>query len=92
MFHPNAWGTYMSASFYENEEVNELLDQARAAVDTEEQYELYGKVQEIVADEAAALFIANPLHRMAHRDRVKDYNFVGVLGYDLTWYPLRIEE
>ncbi|MDH4137747.1 MAG: ABC transporter substrate-binding protein, partial [Anaerolineae bacterium] len=65
MFHPNAWGNYMSCSFYENPEVSALLEQARAAVDTEKQYELYGKAQEIVADEAAALFIANPLHRMA---------------------------
>lgn len=92
MFHPNAWGTYMSSSFYENPEVSDLLEQARSAVETEEQFEYYGKVQEIIGDEAAALFIANPLHRMAHRDRVSGYNFLGVLGYDLTWYPLRVTE
>lgn len=91
MFHPNAWGTYMSCSYYDNPEVSELLEQARATVDTEKRYELYGKVQEIVADEAAALFIANPMHRMAHRDRVTGYTFLGVLGYDLTWYPLRVK-
>lgn len=91
MFHPNAWGTYMSCSFYENAEVSALLEEARATVDVEKQYELYGKAQEIVADEAAALFIANPLHRMAHRDRVTGYTFIGVLGYDLTWYPMRVK-
>jgi peptide/nickel transport system substrate-binding protein len=92
MFHPNAWGTYMSSSYYENPEVSDFLEQARAATDTEEQFGYYGQVQEIVTDEAAALFIANPLHRMAHRDRVDGYNFLGVLGYDLTWYPLRVAE
>jgi peptide/nickel transport system substrate-binding protein len=91
MFHPDAWGTYMSASFYENPEVSDLLVKARASTDVDEQYELYGKVQEIVADEASALFIANALHRMAHRDDITGYNFLGVLGYDLTWYPLRVE-
>jgi peptide/nickel transport system substrate-binding protein len=91
MFHPNAWGTYMSCSYYENPEVSGLFEQARTTVDADERYELYGKGQEIVADEAAALFIANPLHRMAHRDRVTGYTFVGVLGYDLTWYPMRVK-
>jgi peptide/nickel transport system substrate-binding protein len=91
MFHPNAWGTYMSCSYYENSEVSDLLAQARPTVDTDQRYELYGKVQEIVGDEAAALFIANPLHRMAHSDRVTGYTFVGVLGYDLTWYPMRVK-
>jgi len=91
MFHPNAWGTYMSCSYYENPEVSSLFEQARTTVDADERYELYGKGQEIVADEAAGLFIANPLHRMAHRDRVTGYTFVGVLGYDLTWYPMRVK-
>jgi len=90
MFHPNAWGTYMSCSFYENPEVTRLLEEARVTVDTEKRYELYGKAQEIIADEAAALFIANPLHRIAHRDRITGYTFLGILGYDLTWYPLRV--
>jgi peptide/nickel transport system substrate-binding protein len=91
MFHPNAWGTYMSCSYYENPEVSELCEQARVTVDSEGRYDLYGQAQAIVAEEAGALFIANPLHRMAHRDRVTGYTFVGLLGYDLTWYPLRVK-
>ena len=90
MFHPDAHGTYMSASFYENDEVSDLLVKARAATDADEAFDYYGQVQEIVADEAAGLFISNALHRMAHRDDITGYNFLGVLGYDLTWYPLRV--
>lgn len=90
MWHPNAWGTYMSASYYENPTVSELLQKARLSTSIDEQFGYYGQVQEIVADDAAGLFIANPLHRMAHRDRVSGYDFVGVLGYDLTWYQLRV--
>ncbi len=91
MFHPNAWGTYMSCSYYENPQVSELCEEARLTVDSEERYELYGQVQDIVVEEAAALFISNALHRLAHRDRVTGYTFVGLLGYDLTWYPLRVK-
>ncbi|MGQ9625683.1 MAG: ABC transporter substrate-binding protein [Anaerolineae bacterium] len=90
MFHPNAWGTYMSVSWYENPKVTKLCEEARLAITTEEQFKLYGEAQEIVVEDAAALFIVNPLHRMAHRDRVTGYTFLGVLGYDLTWYTLRI--
>jgi peptide/nickel transport system substrate-binding protein len=91
MFHPRAWGTYMSASWYENPKVTELLDKARRTVDMEERYKLYGEVQRIVTEDAALLFIINPMHRIAFRDHVKGYEFMGILGYDLVFYNLRME-
>lgn len=70
MFNPNAWGTYISCSWYKNPKVTKLSREARTTVDREKRYELYGKVQEIVTEEAAGLFIANPVHRVAMRERV----------------------
>ncbi len=92
MFNPNAWGTYISCSWYENPEVTKLTNQARETVDTQKRYELYKKVQEIVTEEAAGLFIANPVHRISMRERIKGYQFPGILGYDLVWYNLRVED
>lgn len=92
MFHPNAWGTYMSASFYKNDQATKLMEQARAEVDPDKALELYKQVQPIFVDEAAALFIANPLHRIAYRDWVKGYEFYGIMGFDLSWYNLTIEK
>ncbi len=90
MFHPAAWGTFMSASWYENPEVSTLLEKARATVDMDESFELYGKAQVLIAEDAAGLFIANPLHRVAHGDHITGYTFYGFLGFNLTWYALKV--
>ena len=92
IYNPKAWGNYISMSWYENPEVTELTDSARTTADTEERYRLYGEVQRITTDEAAALFIANPVLRRAFRDYVKDYRYPGILGYDLVFYNLKIEK
>lgn len=91
MFHPSAHGTYMSASWYQNPEASELLQEARLATTQEEAMELYKQAQEIVTEEAAALFVTNSVHRIAYRDRVEGYNYVPILGWDLYWYNLRVK-
>jgi len=91
MFHSTAWGTFMSCMFYKNTQVDNLLDQARATPDQAQRYQLYRQVQKIVYEEAAALFLINPLHRIAYRDWVKNYEYIGLLGYDLNFYYLRLE-
>lgn len=92
IFNPKAWGNYISMSWYENSIVTYLADKARTAVETQERYRLYGEVQRIGTEEAAALFVANPILRRAFRDYVKGYRYPGILGYDLVFYNLRIEK
>jgi len=90
MFHPKAHGTYMSCMWYENPQVTKWLDEARATLNQTKRYELYCKVQQKVVEDAAALFLLNPIHRIAYRDYVKNYQFVGILGYDLAFHNLDI--
>jgi len=90
MFHPKAHGTYMSCMWYENDEVTELLDKARTTLDQQERYKLYCEVTKKVTEDAAALFIINPVHRIAYRDYVKGYDYIGILGFDLRFYNLDI--
>ena len=92
MFHPDAWGTYMSSSYYKNDQASKLMEQARSQADSGKSLELYKQVQPIFADEAAALFVSNPVHRIAHRDWVKGYVFYGIMGFDFSWYNLTIEK
>lgn len=92
MFHPEAHGTYMSASWYENEEVSRLLEEARTAITQEEATAKYEDAQRIVTEEAAALFATNSIHRIAYRDRIQGYEYVPILGWDLYFYQLRVLE
>jgi peptide/nickel transport system substrate-binding protein len=92
LFNPNAWGTFRSCSWYENAEVTELTATARETVDTEARYALYMEAQKIITEDAAALFIANPIHRIAMRDYVKGYEFSGINPFDLVFYNLKLNK
>lgn len=90
MFHPKAHGTYMSCMWYESPEVTSLLDKARITMDQNERYKLYAEAAKRVTEDAAALFIINPMHRIAYRDYVKGYDYIGILAFDLNFYHLDI--
>jgi len=34
--------------------------------------------------------VANPMHRIALRDNVKGYRYVGLLGYDVAFYDFTV--
>ncbi|GAK00949.1 ABC transporter substrate-binding protein [Geomicrobium sp. JCM 19055] len=52
LFHSSQHGDPGNRSFYTNEEVDELLDQARQSTDDAEREDLYSQVQEILIEEA----------------------------------------
>ncbi len=90
MYHPSCWGTFRCMSFYENPAVTKLLEQARRTVDPAAQMKLYQEAQIPIAKDAPSIYIANPLHRIAFRDYVKGYRYVGLLGYDVAFYDFTI--
>ena len=59
MYHSGAWGTFKSNSFYKNEKVDALLDQALRSTDQGERAKLYEEATRIIVDEAAGLWIYN---------------------------------
>ena len=92
MYHPTAWGSFRTISRYKNDDVTKTLEQARATAERDPQLQLYKRAQEIVAKDYPSLFVANPLHRIAYRDHVKGYRYVGSLGYDVAFYDFTIEK
>jgi peptide/nickel transport system substrate-binding protein len=92
IYHPSAAGSYRSASWYKNDEVTKLLENARQAIDVNQQMALYEKAQDIVTAEAASVYVANPTHHVAFRDYVEGYTFVGLMGYDISFYYLTVKK
>jgi len=92
MCHPSAWGVYYSMSWYENPVVTYLIEKARATVDKEERYRLYGEAQRIVAEDAPTIFICASPMRTAFRDYVKGFVYCGVSGHELSFYNLKVEK
>jgi peptide/nickel transport system substrate-binding protein len=90
MYHPSCWGTFRCMSFYENPRVTQVLEAARRAVKPEEQLRLYQLAQELIVRDAPSIYVANPLHRIAFRDYVKGYRYVGLLGFDVAFYDFTI--
>jgi peptide/nickel transport system substrate-binding protein len=92
MYHPSAWGSYRTSSRYKNDEVTKVLEQARATAEREPQLALYRKAQELIVKDYPSLYVANPVHRIAFRDHVKGYRYVGLLGYDVAFYDFTIQK
>lgn len=57
LFHSSQKGNPGNRSFYENPEVDELLDAGRREADPEKRFEIYNKVQEILVEDAPMVFI-----------------------------------
>ncbi len=88
LYHPASHGDWQAASFYSNEAVTELIEQARSTPDGRQRNALYAQASKLIVDDAAALWIANPLHRVALSKRVKNYRHIGLTGFDLRVYDL----
>lgn len=84
-------GTYRKMSWYENPEEDKVLDEARAETDVNKQMELYEKSQDIVTADFPAVYVANPIHKVAFKSSVKGYTFVGLMGYDIAFYDFTLE-
>ena len=87
-WHSDSHGSWESASWYENEQVDELLDEARTELNENVRTELYGEVQELIADDAPALFVVNEAELYGVHDRVGGYVDNGLVGYSKAFWRL----
>lgn len=85
-WHSSSHGSWQSAAWYKNDKVDSLLDEARRVVEKDERIALYKEAQNIIADDAPALFVANQAVRFALNRRLKNFKDNGVMGYTHTFH------
>jgi len=73
MFHSENVGAPGNRSFYENDDVDELLEEARKTTDDDERLELYKEAQQIIIDEAPIIPIYHSVLLAGLRDNVKGF-------------------
>jgi peptide/nickel transport system substrate-binding protein len=82
---PNSWNSWR----YANDEVDTLLTDARASVDTAEREMLYARVQDILAAELPALPLYNTIEVMVTADEVEGF-VAHPIEYNLDLYPVTL--
>lgn len=60
LFHTDRLGAPGNRAFFENEDVDRLLEEGREEADEERRAEIYSEIQEILIDESPAIFIMHP--------------------------------
>jgi len=87
-YHSEQWGAFTSCSFYANEEVDSLLDEARSTGDEDARLDLYAQAQELIAADQPAIWMYTENSAMAFNDCIQGYVFrpmetISVLFQDL---------
>ena len=91
-YHKDSWGRYYGTSFYNNEEVWKLIDQARRLADWQEREPLYAEIQKQITADAPEIFGMLANRRWAMRDYVKGFQFspvrfTGEVDLYTLWIP-----
>ncbi len=69
---------------FDDAEYDSLYEQAQATINDSEKYELYGRMQEILAEEAASVFIEDPADFVALNRKFTGYTAYPVSAVDLA--------
>jgi peptide/nickel transport system substrate-binding protein len=74
------------------QKIDDLYIQASQELDEEKRQELYGKTQQIAAEELPFLYMVNPLSFEAIRDRIENLEYTPLGGAFWNLYELKIKE
>ncbi|WP_037342061.1 glutathione ABC transporter substrate-binding protein [Salinicoccus luteus] len=72
LFHSSMTGNQGNRSFYENDAVDQLLEEGRRTTEESERAEIYREVQEVLVDEAPMVYLRQAESMNAYRDEVND--------------------
>lgn len=91
-YHPNSHGQYFSMHYYDNPNVTEMIDQARASTDWDERSTLYEAIQVQIVEDQPEIFGMLQNRRWAHRDYLQGFQFSPLrFTGEVDLYPLWID-
>ncbi|ACB85970.1 glutathione ABC transporter substrate-binding protein [Natranaerobius thermophilus] len=83
LFHGDEHGAAGNRTFYDNDRVDELLDEGRRTFDEDERAEIYAEIQEIVTEEAPWIFTQVGEEAVGTRDFVENFTINPAGHHDL---------
>lgn len=89
--HSSNFGAGWNFTFYKNEEIDDLLVQARNTVDREQRQELYSKISFIAYEEVPYLWVAQHNVRNVFRDWVKGYSVNPMMYWYIPFHKITKE-
>ncbi len=82
-------GSFQSACFYKDADLDALLEQAEGTADEEERLELVHDMQAMVMENIPAVMLYTMPNMLGFSDRVKGYKYTGYIALD--FWPLWLE-
>lgn len=90
-YHSGQWGSFNSCSFYKNERVDQLLDEARVLGDQDARMEMYGEAQTLIAEDQPAVWTYTENTVIAMNECVKGYEFRPLESLSVLFQDLAME-
>jgi peptide/nickel transport system substrate-binding protein len=75
MYDSQFHGTWKASSWYQNDEVDRLLREARATTEQDKRAELYEEASRIIVEDSPDVWVYNTVQLRGMSDRVKGYKF-----------------
>jgi len=90
-YHSGQWGSYNSCSFYKNEAVDTLLDEARVLGNEAQRMEKYAEAQRLIAADQPAIWTYTENTMIAAHECIKGYEFRPLESLSVLFQDLAME-
>lgn len=91
MFHGEQWPTrlgYYNGMYYDNPEVNKLIDELKTELNMTRSIELSWKIQRLIVEDAPCLFLIEIPYLVAMGEWIKGYQYNPIYVYTYNYYDL----
>ncbi|UCG90849.1 MAG: hypothetical protein JSV97_07100 [candidate division WOR-3 bacterium] len=87
LFHSKSFGRSGNTTFYQNEEIDEVMEAARAERDSKRRTLMYQKIEEVIVDDAPWVFISHSVDSYAISKKIGGFKVdpFGLVRFQYLW-------